>query len=77
MNLIGKSVADQVFENNGNIHLYSPGAGTDNPLGSYFLQKHKYSNNYGICCEFFPLYDFVNLLQYFLFKRTGDHLTLL
>ena len=25
--------AEKMFENNGHIHVYSPGTGTDNPLG--------------------------------------------
>ena len=33
------------FENNGHIHVYSPGAGADNPLGSKFFHKHNYSVN--------------------------------
>ena len=26
-----------MFVNNGHIHVYSPGAGTDNPLGLFFF----------------------------------------
>ena len=29
------------FENNGHIHVYSPCAGADNPLGSEVLYKHR------------------------------------
>ena len=27
----------KMFENNGYVHVYSPGAGADNPLGSIFF----------------------------------------
>ena len=27
------------FENNGHVHVYSPGAGADNPLGSIFFKN--------------------------------------
>ena len=32
--LICQAVSEKMFENNGHIHVYSPRAGTDNPLGS-------------------------------------------
>ena len=32
--LIGQAVSEKMFENNGYIHVYSPGAGADNPLVS-------------------------------------------
>ena len=35
--LIGQVISEKMFENNGYIHVYSPGAGADNPLGSNFL----------------------------------------
>ena len=28
----------EILENGGHIHVYSPGAGTDNPMGSYNFQ---------------------------------------
>ena len=34
MALTGQAVSEKMFDNNGYIHVYSPGAGTDNPLGS-------------------------------------------
>ena len=43
-----------MFQNNGHIHVYSPGAGADNPLGSKFFQKYKSSLNLVISCKFFP-----------------------
>ena len=36
MALIGQAVSvEKMFENNGHIHVYSPGAGTDNNLVSF------------------------------------------
>ena len=35
--LIGQVVNEKkMFENNGHIHVYSPGAGANNPLASFF-----------------------------------------
>ena len=35
---IGQAVSEKkMFENNGHIHVFSPGAGTDNPKGNLFL----------------------------------------
>ena len=50
-----------MFENNGHIHVYSPGAGADNPgWGHIFFKNiHKSSFNLVICCKFLPLNDFV------------------
>ena len=33
MALIGQAVLEEVFENGSHIHVYSPGAGADNPPG--------------------------------------------
>ena len=41
-----------MFENNGHIHVYSPEAGTDNPLGSSIFHKHTCSVNLVISCKF-------------------------
>ena len=36
--LIGRVVSEEkMFENNGYVHVYSPGEGADNPLGSNFF----------------------------------------
>ena len=43
------------------IHVYSPGEGTDNPLGSEFLYKHKPFVTLVICCKFLPLNDFLTI----------------
>ena len=38
MALISQAVSEKKkFENNGQINVYSPGAGADNPLGSNFF----------------------------------------
>ena len=63
--LIGQAVYEKkMFENNGHIHVYSPGAGADNPLASIFFKKNiKSSVNLVICCKFYPLNDFVTVLS--------------
>ena len=39
--LIDHAVSEgKIFENNGHVHVYSPRAGADNPLGSKSFQKH-------------------------------------
>ena len=43
------------------IHVYSPGAGADNPFGSEFLYKHKPFVTLLICCKFPPLNDFLTV----------------
>ena len=40
MALIGQVVLEKkIFENGGHIHVYSPGAGADNPWGQIFSLK--------------------------------------
>ena len=46
------------------IHVYSPGAGADNPLGSEFLFQHKPFDTLVICCKFLPLNDFLTVSPY-------------
>ena len=41
-------------EEAGYIHLCSPGAGADNPLGSKFSYKHKTSITLFLFCKLFP-----------------------
>ena len=48
-------------ENCGHIHVFSPGAGEDNPLGSKLYHKHKSPVNLVICCKFKPLNGFVTV----------------
>ena len=43
------------------IHVYSPGAGADNPLGSEFLYKHKPFVTLVSCCKFLPLNGFLTV----------------
>ena len=45
------------------IHVYSPGEGGDNPLGSEFLHKHKPFVTLVICCKFLPLNDFLTVFS--------------
>ena len=45
----------------GFIHVYSPGAGADNPLGSEYLYKYKSFVTLAICCKFLPLNDFLTV----------------
>ena len=44
-----------MFEYFGHIHVYSPGAGADNPLGPKYFHKHKYSVHSLIPSKFLPL----------------------
>ena len=46
------------------IHVYSPRAGVDNPLGSEFLHKHKPFVTQVICCKFLPLNDFLTVFSH-------------
>ena len=41
--LIGQAFSE-MFENNGHIHVFSPGAGTDNPLG-YLCGNVRYNTH--------------------------------
>ena len=62
MALHGKAGSEKkIFENNGHIHVYSPGAGTDNPLRSIYFHKQYYSVKIVLCCKFSPLNDFVTV----------------
>ena len=54
--LICQVVSEKMLENNGHIRLYSPGAGTDNPLGSFFININCLLI-WSFPASFFPLYD--------------------
>ena len=41
--LIGQAVSEKLFQYYGHIHVYSPGAGADNPLGPKYFHKHNSS----------------------------------
>ena len=56
------------------IHVYSPGTGADNPLGSEFLYKHKPFVTLVICCMFLPLNDFLTV--FLIQKHKKPNLTL-
>ena len=63
--LIGQAVMEKtLFENNGHIHVYIPGEGTDNPLGSEVLYKHKYCVTLSFAVSFFH-YMYTTFYQYF------------
>ena len=40
--------------------VYSPGAGADNPLGTFFFYKHKYSVYIAHCLQVLPLKSYFN-----------------
>ena len=46
-----------MFEYYGDIHVYCPGVGVYEPLGSNLFQNHKYSALLPISCETFTLND--------------------
>ena len=55
-----------MFEYYGHIHVYSPGAGADNPLGPKYFHKHKSSVHLLISSKFsaiewhFPIFPHSN-----------------
>ena len=53
-----------MFENNGHLHVFSPGAGADDPLGSNFFYKHKSLFNLVISCKFFSLNGLVKVFPF-------------
>ena len=42
--LIDQGISEKMFENNGHIHVYSPGAGAYNPIGPILFLKHKFGH---------------------------------
>ena len=52
MALIGKAVLVEMFANGSHIHVFSPGAGVDNPLGSNIFHQQYYLVNSALCCMF-------------------------
>ena len=63
----GQPVSKKMFENNG--HAYSPGAGADNPLESFYFNKHNYSVNLVLCCKFSLLNNFVIVFPIQTYRR--------
>ena len=51
--LIGQAVSEKIFEYYGDIHVYCPGMGTDQALGSKCFQNHKSSFHVPISFKFF------------------------
>ena len=49
-----------MFEYYGNVQVYCPGVGADEPLGSIFFQNHQYSDLLPISCKIFTLKHFKN-----------------
>ena len=46
---------EEMFEYYGHTHVYSPGAGADNPLGPKYFHKHEYSVHLLIPSKFFAI----------------------
>ena len=54
MGLIDQAVSEEImFENNGYVHVYSPGAGAENPLGSIFSLTVLFSQYSPLLQDFF------------------------
>ena len=58
-----------MFENNGYVHVFSPGAGADNPLGSIFFINSIIQLIYSSAASFPPLNDFVTIFPIQMYKR--------
>ena len=50
-----------MFEKSGYVHVYSPGAGADNPLGSNFFIDSIIQSILSFAARFPPLNDFVTV----------------
>ena len=50
-----------MFENNGYVHVYSPGAGADNPVGSNVFINSIIKSILSFAARFPPLNDFVTV----------------
>ena len=55
--LISQAVSEKMFQYYGHTHVYSPGAGADNPFGPKYFHKHKSSVHLLIPSKFLPLND--------------------
>ena len=55
---------EKMFANNGYIHVYSPGAGADNPQGSMFSLTVLFSQYCPLLQVFSPLNDFESLFPH-------------
>ena len=54
--LIGRAVSEKkMIEYYGHTHVYSSGAGADNPLGPKYFHKHEYSVHLLIPSKFFAI----------------------
>ena len=54
---IGQAVSEKIFEYYGHIHVYCPGVGVDQHLGSKFIQNHISSVHLPISFKFFSSND--------------------
>ena len=59
--LIGPGVSERIFEYYGDIHVYCPGVGAYELLGSKFFQNHKSSVHLPISFKFFPANDILRI----------------
>ena len=63
--LVGQAVSEKkIFENNGHMHVYSPGAGADNHLGLIYFHYQYYSFNTVLCCKFSLIKRFCNSVHH-------------
>ena len=58
-----------MLESNGHIHVFSPGAGADNPLGSVCFSLTVFLVNIVHCCNFSPLNDFVTVFPIQMYRQ--------
>ena len=59
-----QTVSEKIFEYYGNIHVYCPGVGADQPLGSiffFFFQNHKSSVHLPISIKIFLSNDILTI----------------
>ena len=50
--LIGQAISEKIFKYHCDIHVYCPGVGSNQPLGSKFFQNHKTSVHLPISFKF-------------------------
>ena len=62
---------EKLFENGDHIHVYSPGAGADNPLGSILFHLQYHSINLVLCCKFSPLNNFVTVFPIQTYRQSN------
>ena len=60
---------EEDVKNNGHIHVYSPGAGADNPLGSKIFINSIIQSIYSFAASFSPLNNFVTVFPIQRYRR--------